>query len=299
MERRKFLKYGLYGGLVVGTGLTPNLVYGAIGKKKKLVILHTNDTHSRVDSFPKDGSRNEGRGGVARRATVVQEVRNAEKNVLLFDCGDILQGTPFFNFFEGDVEIKAMNMMGYSAGTVGNHDFDGGLEVLEKIADMADFPFVSSNYDFSKTPLKDKIKKHHIINIDGLKIGVLGLGISLEGLVPKELYGETVYLDPIQSANETATFLKTKEKCDLVVCLSHLGYNIKGKGASDIVLAPQSKNIDIILGGHTHTFLKEPVVAKNSENKNVLISQVGFGGIWLGRLDLEFSPGKKEWNLKK
>lgn len=299
MERRKFIKYGLYSGLIAGTGLTPNIVYGADKKKTKLVILHTNDTHSRIDSFPKDGSRNEGRGGVARRATVVRDIRKSEKNVLLFDCGDILQGTPYFNFFEGDVEIKAMNMMGYSAATVGNHDFDGGLDVLEKIVDMADFPFIASNYDFSDTPLKDKIKRHYIYTVDRLKIGVLGIGIELDGLVPKELYGNTVYLDPVQSANETATYLKEKEKCDLVICLSHLGYKYNNNKLSDTTFAPQSKNIDIILGGHTHTFLREPVVAKNSENKNILINQVGFGGIWLGRLDIEFSPTKKEWTLKK
>lgn len=290
------MKYGFVSGAMWSAGIIPLDIFGK-NKKVKLTILHTNDMHSRVDPFPKDGSRNEGRGGLARRAALIKEIRAVEEHVLLFDSGDIMQGTPYFNFFGGEVEFKAMSKMGYDAATVGNHDFDAGIDGLDKQLKNAGFPLVCSNYDFSDTILEGKTKEYLVLERGGLKIGVLGLGIKLDGLVPKALYQETRYLDPVEQGNRVARILREEKKCDLVVCLSHLGYKYKGGEISDVLLAPQTRNIDIILGAHTHTFLDRPDVVNNLDGKGVLINQVGFAGIWLGRIDLTLSSGKKEWNF--
>ena len=296
MERRSFLKYGIIGGVMAGAGVFPYEAF-ADAKRVHLTILHTNDMHSRVDPFPKDGSRNEGRGGLARRATMVKKIREEGKEVLLLDSGDIMQGTPYFNFFGGEVEFKAMSMMGYDAATLGNHDFDAGLDGFDKQLKHASFPFVSSNYDFSDTILDGKTKDYIVLNKGGVKVGIFGLGIKLDGLVPKALYGETKYLDPVEHANRVALKLKGEEKCDLVVCLSHLGHHYNSDEICDMRLAPQTKNVDIILGAHTHTFLNQPEIVKNIEEKGVVINQVGFAGIWLGRIDLTFTMGNKDWNF--
>lgn len=281
---------------MAGAGVFPYQAF-ADSKRVNLTILHTNDMHSRVDPFPKDGSRNEGRGGLARRATMIKQIREEGAEVLLLDSGDIMQGTPYFNFFGGEVEFRAMSMMGYDAATMGNHDFDGGLNGFDNQLKHAKFPFVSSNYDFSNTILDGKIKDYIVINKGGVKVGIFGLGIELDGLVPKALYGETTYLDPVEHANRVALKLKEVEKCDLVICLSHLGYKYNGDEISDIRLAPLTRHVDIILGAHTHTFLNQPEIVKNLDGKGVVINQVGFAGIWLGKIDLTFTRGNKVWNF--
>jgi 5'-nucleotidase len=195
------------------------------GELTKLVILHTNDVHSRVEPFPEDGSRNAGLGGAARRAALIEKIRQENEHVLLFDAGDIFQGTPYFNFYLGELDIKLMTQMGYDATTMGNHDFDGGLENFEKqIREHGNFPVIISNYDFSDTVMHNRYIARHIIQKGNLKIGVTGVGIALDGLVPQVLYGATQYLDPIAHATEQANILKHDEKCDLVICLSHMGY---------------------------------------------------------------------------
>jgi 5'-nucleotidase len=258
---------------------------------KKITILHTNDVHSYIDPFPADHPRNPNMGGVARRAALIESIRMEEENVLLLDAGDIFQGTPYFNYYGGELEFKLMSMMHYDAATMGNHDFDNGIDGFYAQLPHAKFEFVSANYDFKNTILNEHVKPFKIFNKGGIKIGVFGLGIELEGLVDKKAYKETVYLDPIEIAQDMTKILKHKEKCDLVICLSHLGYSYKNEPnkISDIVLAKKTKDIDLIIGGHTHTFLNKPVIEKNSEDKEVIINQVGCHGINLGRIDFYFS----------
>lgn len=261
---------------------------------KKLTILHTNDVHSRLEPFPMDGSRNQGLGGVAARAKMIRDIRAQEEHVLLLDAGDIFQGTPFFNIYKGEPEIKAMSMMGYDACTMGNHDFDGGLENFATQLNHASFPVLLCNYDFTNTPMEHKYVPYKIFQKGKLKIGVTGLGIEMKGLVPDNLFGATKYLDPIQYLNQTAEMLKKQKGCDMVICLSHLGYQYREdiNKISDLILAKESENTDLIIGGHTHTFLNEPVLVKNKKGNDVLVNQVGWAGLQLGRLDYEFSRFK-------
>jgi 5'-nucleotidase len=257
-------------------------------KEIKITILYTNDTHSRIEPFAGNDKNFAFLGGYARRMAYVNQVRKEEKNVLLFDAGDVVQGTPYFNFFYGSLEFQLMSLMGYQAMTLGNHEFDRGMEGLMYLMPYAKFDIISSNYDFSETPLNKYVQPYKIYNVQGIKVGVFGLGVELNGLVTPSNYGQTKYLDPAVKAAETAYLLKKTKKCQLVVCLSHLGYSYKTNQISDMVLAKQSKNIDIIIGGHTHTFLKEQAVVKNSDNQDVIITQNGWGGSRIGRIDVYF-----------
>jgi 5'-nucleotidase len=260
----------------------------------KITILHTNDWHSRIEPFGKDGGQNAGLGGAASRAALIKKIRSEEEHVLLLDAGDIFQGTPYFNFYEGELEYKLMSAMGYDVATLGNHDFDNGIEGIINQLPLATFQFVNCNYDFNNTLLYDKVKPYKIFNKGGVKIGVLGVGIELKGLVPGELYGNILYNDPVLHANRIADELKIKHKCDLIICLSHLGYKYASDKVSDIILAQQSKNIDLIIGGHTHTFLSKPDIQKNKVGKDVMINQVGWAGINLGRVDYTLEPFKNK-----
>jgi 5'-nucleotidase len=258
-----------------------------------LVILHTNDVHSRVDPFPQDGSKNAGFGGAAARAALIEKIRSENEHVLLLDAGDIFQGTPYFNFYLGELDIKLMSAMKYDATTMGNHDFDGGLENFEKqIREHASFPVIISNYDFSDNIMYDRHVPRKIFQKGNIKIGVTGVGIELDGLVPQSLYGNTRYLDPIGMASQQADILRHDENCDYVICLSHLGYKYDREKVSDIALAQNSRNIDLIIGGHTHTFMDKPDYFRNKEGKNVIIHQVGWAGIRLGRIDVTFEKNK-------
>ncbi|HLP34354.1 MAG TPA: metallophosphoesterase, partial [Bacteroidia bacterium] len=248
----------------------------------------TNDQHSRIEPFPMDGGKYQGLGGFAQRAELIKKIRAAEKNVLLLDCGDIWQGTPYFNKYLGELEFKLMTSMGYDASTLGNHDFDAGLDGLVKQLPLAGFPFLNVNYDFTNTPLDGKIKRHKIFRFDGVTVGVFGVGIEPAGLIPRDLYGNVKYNDPIPLANQMAAELKHDYKCDYVICLSHLGFKYDEKKVSDMVLAETTQHIDLILGGHTHTFLDKPVEVKNTAGQKVLINQVGWAGIYLGRIDIFF-----------
>ncbi len=302
MNRKEFLKAATGGTLALS--LAPNLVFA--GQKNileanaphKLTILHTNDQHSRIEPFDSSYSRNPNQGGFARRATLIQQIRQQESNVLLLDSGDVFQGTPYFNFYGGELEFKLMSMMGYEACTMGNHDFDNGLDGFLKVLPNAKFPFITSNYDFSNTVLDGHTIKYKIFNKDGIKVGLFGVGIKLEGLVGKKNYKETVYQDPIEVAQHYADFLRKEEKCDLVICLSHLGYEYKEDFIiSDKKLAAQTDNIDLILGGHTHTFLPEPQSFTNKSGKNVLVNQVGWAGLLLGRIDFYLDKNKDIKNI--
>ena len=285
-NRRDFIGKSLKAlGLISLAGLPS--VLSATGWKQ-LTILHTNDTHSRIDPFPDNDPKYAGLGGVARRSEIIRKIRLEEKNVLLLDSGDIFQGTPYFNLFGGEVELKAMSAMGYDCATFGNHDFDNGIEGLVSKLPFASFPFVNSNYLLENTALHGKSEKFRIFEKDKIRIGVFGLGIDLNGLVDQQLTKGLVYSDPVNAANQTAEILRHDFRCQLVICLSHLGYKYDNNQISDTTLAMNTKDIDLILGGHTHTFLDQPVIVKNSEQKNVLIAQTGFGGIRLGRIDFLF-----------
>lgn len=290
-NRRHFLKTGGIAAVAAALQLNPMEAL-ASGDLVKLTILHTNDVHSRVEPFPMDGSKYAGLGGTARRAALIKKIREEEKNVLLLDAGDIFQGTPYFNKFGGELEIKLMSAMGYDAATMGNHDFDNGLEGFHKQLPHANFSIICSNYDFSNTLLNKSTVPYQIFKKQGLKVGVFGIGIQLEGLVSTKNYGDTVFLDPIKTANETASLLKNDLKCDLVICLSHLGYKYNSDRDSDQKLAKNSRNIDLIIGGHTHTFLNTPEDVQNLDGKITTINQVGFAGINLGRIDYYFERYK-------
>lgn len=282
------------GGAVVASswGMAPAL---AARETTRLVVLHTNDVHSRLDPFPMDGGRNQGLGGVATRAQVIEQIRKQNEQVLLLDAGDIFQGTPYFNIYNGEPEIKAMTAMQYDACTMGNHDFDAGIENFALQMTKASFPCIVSNYDFTGTPMETKALPYKIIRKGRLKVGIYGLGIKLKGLVPDNLYGKTVYQDPIQKSREVAEYLKKNEKCDFIICLSHLGYKYKeGNAIGDDILARETQFTDLIIGGHTHTFMDEPAVFKDKNGSDVVVNQVGWGGIKLGRLDFSFEGVKKK-----
>ena len=258
-------------------------------KPKHITILHTNDTHSQIEPFDPNHHKFANKGGVARRASLIQKVRNENPNTLLLDAGDIFQGTPYFNYFGGEIEFKLMSLLKYDAATMGNHDFDNSIEGFHHQLPNANFDFVCANYDFKNTILNTLVKPYKIFFKDGIKIGVFGLGIELQNLVSPELFKETTYLDPIEITKDITRELKENENCDLIICLSHLGYHYKNsQKVSDLKLAAATKDIDLIIGGHTHTFLPKPTLVKNVNNETVIVNQVGAYGVNLGRIDFYF-----------
>ena len=288
MERRKFIKNtAASSSLLTLGGLSLNSCN--VTTKKHITILHTNDVHSHVDAFPNDHADFPGLGGLARRAGLVDSIRKENPHTFLFDAGDIFQGTPYFNFYGGELEFKLMSMLNYDATTIGNHDFDNGIDGLLAQMPYAKFNFISANYDFTNTVLDGLTEPYKIYEKDGIKVGVYGLGIQLAGLVTKQLYKETVFLDPYELATDMETKLKEEEKCDLVICLSHLGYEYNSvQKPDDLKLAKRTKFTDLIIGGHTHTFLDKPTVVTNAAEREILVNQVGCFGVNLGRIDFYF-----------
>ena len=297
MKRRNFIKNTLYSSAALAsTSMLTNSCSN--NKLKKITILHTNDVHSHIDPFDKDNDKFAFKGGVSRRATIIEKIRKENSNTLLLDAGDIFQGTPYFNYYGGELEFKLMSMLKYDLATLGNHDFDNGIDGLYKQMPHANFNFVSANYDFTNTILDTIVKPYQIFYKDGIKIGIFGLGIELDGMVTRNLYKETKYLNPIEITQGLVKNLKRDENCDLIICLSHLGFSYsKDKNIMcDLLLAKKTRNIDLIIGGHTHTFLKKPIETKNLDDKNVLINQVGCFGINLGKIDFYFSNNIIEEN---
>lgn len=284
-NRRDFLRTLTTGGALLGLGAL-NSAFTKKHEPIKLVILHTNDVHSHIEPFPDNDPKYAGLGGVERRAALIRQIRAQEENVLLLDAGDIFQGTPYFNLYGGELEMKLMTQMGYDASTIGNHDFDAGLDNLAKQLVHARFPMLNCNYDFTGTAMEGKTSPYKIFEKGGVLIGVFGVGIELDGLVDKRLYGNTKYLDPIEKAAAMVKILKDEKKCDVVICLSHLGYKYENDKLSDIVLAKKSRGIDVIIGGHTHTFLDKTVIIPNREMKDVHIAQAGWAGIRLGKITI-------------
>jgi len=300
MKRRNFIKNtAATSALLSISGLA--LSSFTTTRERKITILHTNDVHSHIDPFPENHPRNPSTGGVARRASIIDQIRKEEANVLLLDAGDIFQGTPYFNYYGGELEFKLMSMMKYDLATLGNHDFDNGINGFYAQLPHANFEFVSANYDFKNTELSGIVKPYKTFIKEGIKIGVFGLGIELEGLVDKKLYKETKYNNPIEVATDVTKTLKETEKCDLIICLSHLGYDYKNEKdkPSDLKLAAATQDIDLIIGGHTHTFLDKPVIKTNKVGKQVVINQVGAYGINLGRIDFYFSDETKYISKEK
>ncbi len=289
VSRRNFLKSLGAGTTLLAAGAFP---FEAFAKDHfKVTILHTNDVHSRIEPFAR--GKYKGLGGAARRAALIKKIRQEETHVLLLDAGDIFQGTPYFNFFEGELDFKLMNAMAYDAATIGNHDFDAGMEALKKQAKAAKFPLLNTNYDFANTMMDGFVKPYQTFQKGPIKVGVFGVGVELDGLVPANLFGKTKYNDPIQAAQKTADYLKKEEDCQLVICLSHLGYEYETDKVSDKVLAAKTTGIDLIIGGHTHTFLETPTTFENAEGKPLVINQVGWAGIMLGRVDFYFRKDRK------
>ena len=281
MKRRRFLRTA--GVAAAGGLLLPEWLRAA--ENTHLVILHTNDTHSRMDPFPMDGGPFQGLGGAARRATLIKRVRDEHPNVLLLDSGDIFQGTPYFNFFKGEVEYRAMSEMGYDVTTIGNHDFDNGVEGIVEMMPHASFQFVSANYDVSASLLAPHVRPWIIREVGGVRVGIFGLGIALDGLVLEQLHEGVRYTDPFAAARRCVSELRA-QGCSLVVCLSHLGYRYRGNTPSDTLLAQDVEGIDLILGGHSHTFLDQPDIYDKPDGSQTLVNQVGWGGMRLGRVDV-------------
>ena len=288
MDRRKFITNTSAISAFVGLGgLSLNSCFK--DAKKHISILHTNDVHSHIDTFPSNHSSFPNMGGIARRFTLIEKIRRENPNTLLFDAGDIFQGTPYFNFYGGELEFKLMSMLKYDAAAIGNHDFDNGIDGLYSKLPHAKFDFLSANYDFSNTLLNGHIKAYKTYLVDGIKVGVFGLGIKLKGLVTKKMYRETLYLNPIEIAQDISRILKEEKGCDLIICLSHLGYSYKNNEIpDDLKLASKTEDIDLIIGGHTHTFLDKPTIVKNRKHNSVIVNQVGCYGINLGRIDFYF-----------
>ena len=257
---------------------------------KKITIVHTNDVHSHIDPFPPEDPLNPNSGGVIARTKIINEIKKDNPNTLILDAGDIFQGTPYFNFFGGEIELKLMSKMGYNASTLGNHEFDNGLKGLAKSLKYANFSIINSNYNLKNTPIENEIKKYEIHIIDGVRIGIFGLVIELNGLVEKELYNGVEYLNPLEITQDITDKLKNEYQCDIIICLSHLGFKYqKEEIMCDLMLARKTKNIDLIIGGHTHTFMKKPVEIKNLVGEKVIINQVGCFGINIGKIDFYLS----------
>ncbi|WP_298238890.1 metallophosphatase [uncultured Algibacter sp.] len=296
MRRRDFIQQAASGTAAIAIGAIGLQSFTNFKSKKKITILHTNDVHSHIDAFGSEDGRNANKGGVARRASLIESIRKENAHTLLLDAGDIFQGTPYFNYYGGELEFKIMSKLKYDLATIGNHDFDNGIEGLYAQLPYADFEFVSANYDFSNTIMDSHTKPYKIFLKDGIKIGVFGLGIELKGLVDPSLSKETKYLDPVEISQEMTRTLKVDEQCDLIICLSHLGYHYRNNPnkISDLKLASLTKNIDLIIGGHTHTFLPKPTIVKNADDKNMLVNQVGCYGLNLGKIDFYFDSEKNK-----
>lgn len=251
---------------------------------KELLILHTNDTHSRVEPVSTTDPNPEfaGKAGFVRRVTLLKEMRKQNKNLLLFDCGDFSQGSPFYNLFGGEVEVKLMNEMGYDAVAIGNHEFDFGLENMARLFKMAEFPMVCTNYGVQGTVLEGLVKPYLVLEREGIKIGVLGVSPALEGLVQAKNCKGVVFENPIEAALRVADFLKNQEKCDLVICLSHLGW--QGTPYSDEALIANTRHIDVVLGGHSHSYFEKPLFYKNLDGKEIPLQQMGKNAVYVGEM---------------
>lgn len=291
-NRRTFLKNSILGAGALSLSMLPEELF-ASGELIRLTVMHTNDMHCHIDPFPADHAEYPGQGGLIRVASIINKARIENPNLLVLDGGDMFQGTPYFNYFKGEIMTEIMSKIGYDAGTIGNHEFDNGLGDILSAIKKAKFPLVSSNYDFSGTILAEFVKDHYILEKGGIKIGIYGLGIELEGLVGKLNYGKTIYNDPLKTALRMETILKEDFHCDLVIALSHLGLSYEHNKISDKLLAPQTKYTDLIVGGHTHSFIDKPIVLTNTLGKPVIVNQAGWAALEVGKIEFVFDRSGK------
>ena len=307
ITRRKFLRASVAGGAALAlpqsraqlfstsawSAISAPLLDVAAGETL-ITILHTNDTHSQIDPLPENDKQYGGKGGVARRATLVKRVRKENPNTLLVDAGDVFQGTPYFNFYKGEVEYKSMSLIGYDVVTLGNHDFDNGVDALVAAMKFANFDFVSSNYDVQGTPLETRVKRYVVRVLGGVRVGLFGMGVSPDNLITPQNFKGVKYMDPVKSARDVVEVLRQRERCNLVIGMSHLGYfpNAKEDEIGDTQVASQVDGIDFIASGHTHTFMQSPVLTKQPSGNDTIIFQVGKSGIYVGRIDFKLKAGK-------
>jgi 5'-nucleotidase len=281
-SRRDFLRQLAL--VTAGTGLLPATpLFGATSRRRRTVtILHTNDTHARLDPFPTASGTLAGLGGIARRASLIRQIRAEQEHVLLLDAGDVFQGTPYFNYYSAEPDFRAMSRMGYDAMALGNHEFDNTVEGFMKMTPFAEFPFLCANYDFGSSPMADVVKPTLIKECDGIRIGIIGIGVNLAGLVLPTHHAGVSFMDPVRWADYHANRLRYREGCHYVIALTHHGHR------TDVDLAGKTTSIDLIIGGHSHTFLEKPEIHANKHGKPVMVTQVGHGGVVLGRLDVHF-----------
>ncbi|MBR5060895.1 MAG: metallophosphatase [Prevotella sp.] len=256
--------------------------------KKELIILHTNDTHSCILPLSENlaDTMLAGRGGFLRRIAMLKEERAKNPDLLYIDSGDFSQGSPYYNMYMGDVEVGLMNQMGIDASTIGNHEFDFGLDNMARIFKMANFPILCSNYDFTGTVLEGIVKPYTIIKRKGIKVGVFALDPELDGLISTNNCPGVKFLDPTTVANEMASLLKNEKKCDIVICISHLGW--QDKSNPDPTVFSRTRGIDLILGGHSHTYFETLRYITDLDGKQIPVDQNGKHGIYVGKLTLTF-----------
>jgi 5'-nucleotidase len=283
----------LFGWRNANTAMWAPLLEPAAGETL-ITVLHTNDTHSQIDPILENDKTYPGKGGVARRATLVKRIRKENPNTIMIDAGDVCQGTPYFNFYKGEVEYKAMSLIGYDASTLGNHEFDNGVESLARALKFATFDIVSTNYDVRGSALESKVKTHAVKEVGGVRVGLFGTGIRPEGLITAENFAPLKYLDPIRMTRGVVKLLREQERCQLVLGMSHLGYyeNPKRDEVGDSQVAAQVEGIDFIASGHLHTLMEKPMLVKNPAGKDTIIFRVGRSGIYVGRVDFTLRDGK-------
>lgn len=292
MDRRRFIRNVAAGTAGISLGAVPYELF-AHEDFTTISILHTNDIHCHIEPFTGTNERYANKGGLARIARLADLQRQHNPNTLLLDAGDMFQGTPYFNYFKGELMLQVMSEAGYNASTIGNHEFDNGLQGIKDPLPNAEFPLITSNYDFSDTILAGSFPRCKIFKRSGIKIGLYGLGIELENLVGKVNYGETVYNDPLLVAREMESFLKNDKNCDLVICLSHLGLRYRHDKVSDMDLAAETSHTDLIIGGHTHSYLEKPLEEKNKLGQPVIVNQAWWGGLVVGKVDFVFEKSKR------
>lgn len=302
MRRKEFIKNSLLltaGSIYAGLPATAS----PMSQPREITILYTNDTHSRINPFPSNAIEHAGMGGISQRSTLVKKIRQKSPNTLLLDAGDVFQGTPWFHLFGGRKDLELMSMMGYDAMCLGNHEFDNGLDGFAEVADAADFPILCANYRVKDTPMAPFVQQFTVCEKVGIRIGIFGLGIRLNGLVRPELYGNVRYANPIIWADRLADHLRTQRRCDYIICLSHLGYRYEDERIDDLKLASSVNGIDLIIGGHTHTFLDAPDIVRSPDGGETVVTQAGHSGIRLGRIDVELDDngtisGMDAWHYR-
>ncbi|MBN2358804.1 MAG: metallophosphatase [Deltaproteobacteria bacterium] len=295
IDRRRFLRD-------LTAGLAAPVLLPALGRAQtaapsgSITLLHTNDTHSRIDPFPEGSGKLAGLGGVARRATLIRQVRRSQPHTLLLDGGDFFQGTPYFNRFRGEVEVKALSALGYDVVTIGNHDLDIGTDGLEAALAHARFDLVNCNYEFApELALGERVKRYVVREVGGVRVGVFGLGVALEGLVNLKLCPGVRYRDPIQAARAAVEELRLERGCHMVVALTHLGHRGVLGEPGDLDWPRQVAGVNYVVGGHTHTFLEAPINIRCARSGwQTLVMQVGYGGVNVGRADFVVERGKPQ-----